>query len=60
MLAAQRQEQAALTSLDSGGNEELQKELAEARRQITELQERLRKFSDSRERQVVRSPIEGW
>lgn len=59
VLAAQRQEQAALTSLDSGGNEELQKELAEARRQITELQERLRKFSDSRERQVVRSPIEG-
>lgn len=57
--AALKQEQAALTSLDSGGNEELQKELAEVRRQISELQERLRKFSDSRERQVVRSPIEG-
>ncbi len=59
VLAAQKQEQAALTSLDSGGNEELQKELAEARRQVAELQERLHKYSDSRERQVVRSPIEG-
>ena len=59
VYAGLKQEQAALTSLDSGGNEELQKELAEVRRQITELQERLTKFSDSRERQVVRSPIEG-
>jgi len=57
--AALKQEQAALTSLDSGGNEELQKELADTRRQVAELQERLRKYSDSRERQVVRSPIEG-
>lgn len=59
VYAGLKQEQAALTSLDSGGHEELQKELAEVRRQITELQERLTKFSDSRERQVVRSPIEG-
>lgn len=57
--AALRQEQAALSSLDSGGSEEMQKELAETRRQMAELQERLHKYSDSQERQLVRAPIAG-
>lgn len=57
--AALRQEQAALVALDSGGDEEMQRDLAETRRQIKELQERLRKFTDSQERLVVRSPIDG-
>ena len=57
--AALLQEQAALNALDSGGNEGLQRELADTRRQITEIQERLRKFEDTQERLIVRSPIDG-
>lgn len=57
--AALRQEQAALSALDSGGNEELQRDLAETRRQMSEIQERLRKFADTQGRLTVRSPIEG-
>ena len=57
--AAQRQEGASLRSMDSGDDEVFQKDLADTRRQIAELQERMLKFSDTQERLVVRSPIDG-
>ena len=57
--AAQKQEDASLRSLDSGDSEQFQKDLADTRRQIAEAQERMRKFSDTQDRLVVRSPIDG-
>lgn len=59
VAAAQKQEDASLRSLDSGDSELFQKDLADTRKQIAEAQERMRKFSDTQERLVVRSPIEG-
>lgn len=59
VAAAQRQEDASLRSLDSGDSEQFQKDLADTRRQIAEAQERMRKFSDTQDRLVVRSPIDG-
>lgn len=57
--ASLRQEQAALAALGSRGNEDLHRELSETRRQMAELQERLRKYTDAQERLLVRSPIDG-
>lgn len=59
VAAAQKQEDASLRSLDSGDSEQFQKDLADTRKQIAEAQERMRKFSDTQERLVVRSPIDG-
>lgn len=59
VAAAQRQEGASLRSLGSGDSEQFQKELAETRRQIAESQERMRKFSDTQDRLIVRAPIDG-
>jgi adhesin transport system membrane fusion protein len=57
--AALKQETAALELQGSGDDEEIQKELAETRRMLSELAERLRKFSDTQQRLVVRAPIDG-
>lgn len=57
--AAQSQERSALGAQRSGEREQQHKDLEETRRQIGEIEERLRKFSDSQRRLQVLSPIDG-
>jgi adhesin transport system membrane fusion protein len=57
--AGRRQETASLKTLAVGDREELQKDLEDARKQLSEFQERLLKYTDSQRRTVVRAPIDG-
>ncbi len=57
--AAQSQERSALGAQRSGEREQQHKDLEETRRQIGEIEERLRKFSDSQRRLQVLAPIDG-
>lgn len=57
--AAQSQERSALNAQRSGEREQQHKDLEDTRRQIGEIEERLRKFSDSQRRLQVLAPIEG-
>jgi membrane fusion protein, adhesin transport system len=57
--AAQSQERSALGAQRSGEREQQHKDLEDTRRQIGEIEERLRKFSDSQRRLQVLAPIDG-
>jgi adhesin transport system membrane fusion protein len=57
--AGQKQEQAGLTSLTTGNSEDLRKDLEDSRKQLSELQKRVEKFTDSSARTTIRSPLDG-
>lgn len=59
IAAGRQQESAALRSLASGDREQTQKDLADARKQLAEMQERRLKFTDSQSRTVIRAPMDG-
>lgn len=59
VVAAQKQESASLQTLASGDREQLQKDLEDSRKRFAEFQERFRKYTDSQQRTLIRSPING-
>ena len=59
VAAAHSQESSSLNSQRSGEREQQQKDLEDTRRQIGEIEERLKKFSDSQKRQLILTPIDG-
>ncbi|MCF8209308.1 MAG: HlyD family type I secretion periplasmic adaptor subunit [Rhodoferax sp.] len=59
VVAAESQESASLRAMSSGEQGSLQSELADTRKQLSELQERSLKFSDRQKRLQVLAPIDG-
>ncbi|MGB0682648.1 MAG: HlyD family type I secretion periplasmic adaptor subunit [Magnetovibrionaceae bacterium] len=57
--AAVKQAEARLETLRGGYREDVSRELEEKRRRLDELQTRIAKFQDTRQRTVLRSPVEG-
>lgn len=54
-----KQERMGLSSIAVADEEEMRKDLDESRKSLNEFQERMRKFTDSQDRTIIRSPSDG-